>query len=35
MVCTWDKNYPKDAFHMYGENEPAKKRNEAALEQLI
>ena len=29
-----DENYPKDAFHMYAENEPAIKRNEAVLNEL-
>ena len=26
-----DENYPKDALHMCGENEPAMKRNETIL----
>ena len=26
-----DENYPKDALHMYAENEPAMKRNDVAL----
>ena len=29
-----DENYPKDALHMYAENEPAIKRNEAVLNEL-
>ena len=29
-----DENYPKDALHMYVENELAMKRNEAALNDL-
>ena len=29
-----DKNYPKDTFHMYAENEPAMKKNEAVLNEL-
>ena len=28
------ENYPKDALHMYTENEPAMKRNEAVLNEL-
>ena len=29
-----DKNYPKDTFHMYAENEPTMKKNEAVLNEL-
>ena len=29
-----DENYPKDALHMYAENEPAMKRNETVLNDL-
>ena len=29
-----DENYLKDALHMYAENEPAIKRNEAVLNEL-
>ena len=29
-----DENYPKDALHMYAENEPAVERNEAVLNDL-
>ena len=29
-----DENYPKDALHMYAENEPAMKRNEAVPNKL-
>ena len=29
-----DKNYPKDSLHMYAENEPAMKRNEAVLNEF-
>ena len=29
-----DENYPKDALHMYAENEPSIKKNEAALNEL-
>ena len=29
-----DENYPKVALHMYAENEPAMKRNEAVLNEL-
>ena len=29
-----DENYPKDALHMYAENEPAMKRNEGVLNEL-
>ena len=29
-----DENYPKDALHMYPENESAMKRNEAVLNYL-
>ena len=29
-----DENYPKDVLHMYAENEPAMKRNEAVLNDL-
>ena len=29
-----DENYPKDALHMYSENEPAMKRNNAVLNDL-
>ena len=29
-----DENYAKDALHMYAENEPAIKRNEAVLNEL-
>ena len=29
-----DENYPVDALHMYAENEPAVKRNEAVLNNL-
>ena len=30
-----DENYPKDAFHMYAENEPAMKKNKAVLNNLL
>ena len=30
-----DENYPKDALHMYAENEPATKRNESVLNNLF
>lgn len=30
----YDKNYPKDALHMYAEKEPAMKRNEAVFNYL-
>ena len=29
-----DKKHPKDALHMYAENEPAMERNEAVLNDL-
>ena len=29
-----DENYPKDALHMYAENEPAMKRNDVVLNDL-
>ena len=29
-----DENYPKDALHMYSENEPAMKKNNAVLNDL-
>ena len=29
-----DENYPEDALHMYAENEPAMKTNEAVLNEL-
>ena len=29
-----DENYPKDIFHMYEEDEPAIKRNDAVLNDL-
>ena len=29
-----DENYPNHALHMYSENEPAMKRNEAVLNKL-
>ena len=28
------ENYPKDAFHMYAENEPAAKKNETYVNDL-
>ena len=31
LLCESDRNYPKDALHIYVENEPAMKRNEAIL----
>ena len=35
FVCESDENYyPKDALHMYAENEPAIGRNEAFLNNL-
>ena len=30
----YDENYPKDDLHMYAENEPAMKRNDAVLNDL-
>ena len=30
-----DENYAKDALHMYVENEPPMKRNEAVLNELL
>ena len=30
-----DENYPKDALHMYAENEPAMKRNDTVLNDLL
>ena len=30
-----DENFPKDALHMYAENEPATKRNDAVLNDLL
>ena len=29
-----NENYPKDTLHLYGENEPAMKRDDAALNDL-
>ena len=34
FICESVENYPKDALHMYAENEPAMKRNEAVLNDL-
>ena len=34
FICESDENYPKDALHMYAENGPAMKRNEAILNDL-
>ena len=34
LIYESDENYPKDALHMYAENEPAMKRNNAALNGL-
>ena len=34
FICESDENYPNDALHMYVENEPAMKRNEAVLNEL-
>ena len=34
LIHESDKNYAKDALHMYAENEPAMKRNEAVLNDL-
>ena len=30
-----DENYRNDTFHMYAENEPAKKRNDAVINDLL
>ena len=35
FLRTSDENYPKDALHMYPDNEPAMKRNEAVLNELL
>ena len=36
FLCDSDENYyPKDALHMYAENEPAIGRNEAVLNKLL
>ena len=29
------ESYPKDALHLYAENEPAVKRNEAVLNDVL
>ena len=34
FICESGEKYPKDALHMYAENEPAMKRNEAVLNEL-
>ena len=34
FICESDENCPKDALHMYAENEPAMKRNKAVLNEL-
>ena len=34
FICESDENYPKDALHMYAENEPAMKRNDTVLNDL-
>ena len=34
FISESDENYPKDALHMYAENEPAMERNEAVLNDL-
>ena len=34
FIREYDENYPKDALHMYVENEPAMKRNLAVLNDL-
>ena len=34
FICESDENYPKDTLHMYEENLPAMKRNEAVLNDL-
>ena len=34
FICESDENYPKDALHMYAENEPVTKRNDAVLNDL-
>ena len=34
FISESDENYPKDALHIYAENEPAMKRNEAVLNDL-
>ena len=33
-MCESNENHPKDALHMYAENEQAMKRNEAVLNDL-
>ena len=35
FICESDDNYPKHAFYMYSENEPAIKRNEVVLNDLL
>ena len=35
FICESDENYPKDALHMYAENEPAMKRIEAFLNEIL
>ena len=35
FISKSNENYPKDAFHMYAENEPAMKRNDAILSNLL
>ena len=33
-ICGFDENYPKDALHMFKENEPAIVKNENVLHGL-
>ena len=34
FIYEFDENYPKDALHIYTENEPVMKRKEAVLNDL-
>ena len=34
FICESDEDHQKDALHMYAQNEPAMKNNEAALNDL-
>ena len=34
FIYEFDENYPKDALHMYAENETTIKRNDAVLNDL-
>ena len=34
FICEFDENYPKVSLHMYAENEPTMKRNEAVLNEF-